>query len=147
MVLLNPFANIDDQTTVPTCRTGHVTVCVTRGARLCRVCPSCLRLALLPDRAAGGPPPTTVNDYLAQLEAGDGTPPALPAAEAESAAKLLRAAAELYGSDADFLASACRKVVRDVAKAERTTTKDVMRWTLARMTLGLSVLSRQLSSV
>lgn len=144
MVLINTAASGPDES-VPTCRGGHVTVCVTRGARLCRVCPACLKLTLAPAKAAAVPP-TTVNDYLARLEAGDGSPPALPAAEAESAAKLLAAAAELYGADADFLASACRKVVRDVAKAERTTTKDVMRWTLARMTLGLSSLSRQLLS-
>lgn len=99
-----------------------------------RACPWCLKESLRPSVN-----PTTVNDLLAALEAGP--LPALPAAEAEVVARLLDAAAELYN---DRAPEAARRVVRDVAKVENTTTATVMRWNLKRMGRGLRALSASL---
>lgn len=102
------------------CAAGHVAVCVTRGSRSQWVCPSCLGAAV---RGAANRP-TTVNDFLAKWEAAGDWPP-LRADEADAAQAVIVAAGERCGGQTS---EACRALVRQVAKAGKTTTKEVMRW-------------------
>lgn len=114
----------------PLCPNGHVQVCVTRAAGLRRVCAACVGGAV---RTAASRP-TTVNDFLARWD-GDGELPVLRPAEARAAERLLRAAEELHD---EATPAACRRLVKDVAKATGGTAKGVMEWTLDQMTAGLT---------
>lgn len=123
-----------DQTLL--CPAGHVQVSVTRAAGLRRVCAACVGETV---RTAANRP-TTVNDFLARWD-GDGDLPVLRPAEAKAAQDFLRAAQELYD---EATPDACRKVVKDVAKATAGTAKGVMAWTLEQLKTGLGRLSAQM---
>lgn len=115
------------------CPSGHVLVAVARadgGTR--RVCPACLGAALDTVRTRR----LTVNDFLARYDGGE--LPQVTRSDAAGSVGLLQAAKEMYG-DAD--ATACRRVVADVAKANGARVKDVMGWTLDRLAVGLQAVA------
>lgn len=120
------------------CPAGHTQVCVTRGTGLKRVCAECLggavRYAEVRD--------TTVNDFLARWE-GDGQLPPLRPAEAEAANVFMQAAEVLH---AEVCPGSCRKVIKDVAKANHTTTKAVMLWSMKQLAGGLEKLTDSLQA-
>lgn len=124
---------------VPRCQNGHVAVCVTRGVRLCRVCPECLAAAMLIVEQRE----MTVNDYLARLEY-DGDVPKVSPAEARCASEVFRAARELYG---DHSVGSVRKVVRDTSRAAGVSAAEAMKWTLKQfVSSGLAKLQESLQT-
>lgn len=108
-----------------TCGAGHLMTRVTRGSGVRDVCAVCVAGALA--GAAARAARVTVNDYLLGLDEAADAHPRLARADADAAAAVRQAAAEVYGGGG---AVDCRKLVRVVAKADRVTAAEVMGWEL-----------------